>query len=69
VGAERPAVGLAPGIGNLFRYVPLVGSYQLLLSTAGLGGGVWRLRVDLGDGVFAHGADSAAVRVQFAKSG
>ncbi len=51
VGAERPAVGLSPGIGNLFRFVPLLGRYQLSLSTTALSSGVWQLRVDLGDGV------------------
>jgi hypothetical protein len=55
VGAERPAVAQTQGIGNLFRFVPLLGRYQLSLSTAGLASGVWQLRVDLGDGV-AHTA-------------
>ena len=54
VGAERPAPGTS-GLGNLFRFVPLLGRYQLSLSTTGLGSGVWQLRVDLGDGV-AHTA-------------
>ena len=50
-GVERPAVGLAPGVGNLFRYVPLAGQYLVLLSTTGMQAGVWQLRVDLGDGI------------------
>jgi hypothetical protein len=50
VGAESPAPG-GGAIGNLFRFVPLLGRYQLSLSTSGLGSGVWQLRVDLGDGV------------------
>ena len=50
VGAERPASG-GGGIGNLFRFVPLLGRYQLSLGTSGLASGVWQLRIDLGDGV------------------
>jgi HYR domain len=53
VGAERPAAGLAPGVANLFRYLPLVGQYLLSLDTTGMAPGVWQLRVDLGDGL-AH---------------
>jgi len=48
VGAERPAPA---ALGNLFRYVPLVGQYLLTLDTSGLAAGTWQLRVDLGDGV------------------
>jgi hypothetical protein len=51
VGAERPAVAVAPPLDNLFHYVPLVGQYLLTLSTAGMQAGVWQLRVDLGDGI------------------
>jgi hypothetical protein len=51
VGAERPARGLAPGIGNLFRFLPLTHLYLLSLDTLGTGAGTWQLRVDLGDGV------------------
>jgi hypothetical protein len=51
VGAEHPALGLAPGVGNLFRFVPLVHQYLLSLNTVGTGAGTWQLRVDLGDGV------------------
>jgi hypothetical protein len=51
VGAERPAVGAAPALDNLFRYVPLAGQYLLLLNTAGMQAGTWQLRVDLGDGI------------------
>jgi hypothetical protein len=41
----------APGVGNLFRYVPLARQYLVLLSTTGMQAGVWQLRVDLGDGI------------------
>ena len=58
VGPERPASG-GGGIGNLFRFVPLLGRYQLSLSTSGLGPGVWQLRVDLGDG----GLHTARIRL------
>ena len=51
VGAERPAPGLAPGVGNLFRFVPLTHLYLLTVDTLGTGAGTWQLRVDLGDGV------------------
>ena len=51
VGVERPAVGLAPGVGNLFRYLPLAGQYLVLLSTTGMQSGIWQLRVELGDGI------------------
>jgi len=51
VGAEQPAVGAAPAVDNLFRYVPLAGQYLLPLSTAGMQAGICQLRVDLGDGV------------------
>ena len=51
VGAEHPAPGLAPGVGNLFRFVPLVHQYLLSLNTLGTAAGTWQLRVDLGDGV------------------
>jgi hypothetical protein len=54
VGPEVPATG-ALGVGNLFRFVPLVGQYLLSLDTRGMAAGVWQLRVDLGDGV-AHTA-------------
>ena len=50
VGAEQPAVGVAPALDNLFRYVPLAGQYLLTMSTAGMQAGIWQLRVDLGDG-------------------
>jgi hypothetical protein len=50
VGAERPAPG-GGAIGNLFRFVPLLGRYQLSLGTSSLASGVWQLRIDLGDGV------------------
>jgi hypothetical protein len=50
VGAESPAAGLAPGVGNSFRYVPLLGEYLLTLGTGGMSAGTWQLRVDLGDG-------------------
>jgi hypothetical protein len=52
VGAERPAPA---ALGNLFRFVPLVGQYLLTLDTSGMAAGTWQLRVDLGDGV-AHTA-------------
>jgi hypothetical protein len=52
VGAERPAPA---ALGNLFRFIPLIGQYLLTLDTSGLAGGTWQLRVDLGDGV-AHTA-------------
>jgi hypothetical protein len=55
VGSEQRAAGLAPGVGNLFRFVPLAGQYLLSLNTLGMSAGVWQLRVDLGDGV-AHTA-------------
>ena len=51
VGSERPAVALAPGVANLFRFVPLLNQYLLSLNTGGLGAGIWQLRVDLGDGL------------------
>jgi hypothetical protein len=51
VGAERPAVGVAPAVENLFQYLPVAHQYLLTLNTLGMQAGVWRLRVDLGDGV------------------
>jgi len=51
VGAEQPAVGVAPAVDNLFRYVPVAGQYLLSMATGGMQAGVWQLRVDLGDGV------------------
>jgi hypothetical protein len=51
VGAERPAVGVAPAVDNLFQYLPVAHQYLLTLNTLGMQAGVWRLRVDLGDGV------------------
>jgi hypothetical protein len=51
VGAEFAAPGLAPGIGNLFRYVAVARQYLLSLNTLALASGTWQLRVDLGDGV------------------
>ena len=50
-GPERPAVAVAPALGNLFQYSPLVGQYLLTLNTAGMQAGIWQLRVDLGDGI------------------
>jgi len=49
-GAERPAVGLPPGAGNLFYFIPIVNQYAMLLDTRPLSVGPWQLRVDLGDG-------------------
>jgi hypothetical protein len=51
VGVERPAVGAAPALDDLFRYVPLVGQYLLTLNTLGMSAGTWQLRVDFGDGL------------------
>jgi hypothetical protein len=47
---ERPAPGLPPGAGNLFRFVPGINEYVLLLDTRTMAAGPWQLRVDLGDG-------------------
>ena len=49
-GAERPAVGLPPGAGNLFYFLPIINQYAMLLDTRPLSVGPWQLRVDLGDG-------------------
>jgi hypothetical protein len=53
VGAEQPAAGLPPVVGNLFVFNPLLHEYELLLDDHALAAGVWQLRADLGDGV-AH---------------
>ena len=51
-GAEFEATASgASNSGNLFRYDPTSGQYVYNLSTSGLTAGVYRLRVDLGDGV------------------
>jgi hypothetical protein len=50
VGAERAAVGLPPGVGNLFYFLPIINQYAMLLDTRPMSAGVWQLRVDLGDG-------------------
>jgi hypothetical protein len=49
-GVERPAVGLPPGAGNLFYFIPIINQYAMLLDTRPLSLGPWQLRVDLGDG-------------------
>jgi len=49
-GVERPAVGLPPGAGNLFYFIPIINQYAMLLDTHPLALGPWQLRVDLGDG-------------------
>jgi hypothetical protein len=49
-GPEKPAVGLPPGVGNLFHQLPLLDEYDLLLDTLSLKAGASQLRVDLGDG-------------------
>ena len=51
VGAEQPAVGLPPAIGNALVFIPLLREYDLLLDIHGLAAGAWQLRADLGDGV------------------
>ncbi|HVU51814.1 MAG TPA: HYR domain-containing protein [Polyangia bacterium] len=57
VGAEQPAAGLPPAVGNNFVFVGLpfllVREYDLLMDDHAMSAGVWQLRVDLGDGV-AH---------------
>ena len=49
-GVERAAVGLPPGVGNLFYFIPVINQYAMLLDTHPLALGPWQLRVDLGDG-------------------
>jgi endonuclease G len=51
-GLEFPAVSTSSSTtGNLFRYDPTSGQYIFNLNTKGLTPGVYRLRVDTGDGV------------------
>jgi len=49
-GSEKPAVGLPPGAGNLFYFLPIINQYAMLLDTRPMTVGGWQLRVDLGDG-------------------
>jgi hypothetical protein len=51
VGAEQPAAGLPPALGNAFVYNILLREYDLLLDIHALPAGPLQLRADLGDGV------------------
>jgi hypothetical protein len=51
VGQPIPIEILPADSGNTFRYQPLRRQYQFNLSTSSFTRGVWRLAVELGDGV------------------